>query len=66
MAEKGARVVRALCAEFCRAPLLLPERYRQRVAEHGLQRSVGDYVAGMTDRYAQDEYLRLFDPRTPV
>jgi len=24
---------------------------------------VADYVAGMTDRYAMDEYERLFDPR---
>ena len=28
----------------------------------GLERTVCDYVAGMTDRYAQDEIRRLFYP----
>ena len=30
------------------------------------ERVVCDYLAGMTDRYAQDEYLRLFQPYTPI
>ncbi len=29
-----------------------------------LERVVGDYLAGMTDRFAQQEYLRLFQPST--
>jgi dGTPase len=66
MAAKGARIVRALFAEFCRAPGLLPERYRRRIGEGPPERTVCDYVAGMTDRYACDEYLRLFQPYTPV
>jgi dGTPase len=65
MASKGARVVKALCGEFCRTPRLLPERYGRRVRGDP-HRTVCDYVAGMTDRYAQDEYLRLFQPYTPV
>jgi dGTPase len=28
----------------------------------GLERVVGDYLAGMTDRFAQQEYRRLFLP----
>jgi dGTPase len=66
MAVKGARVVRELFDEFCRAPQLLPERYGRRIRDQGPERTVCDYVAGMTDRYAQDEYLRLFRPYTPV
>jgi dGTPase len=66
MAVKGARIVQALCSEFCRAPHLLPDRYSRRIGDAGPQRTVCDYVAGMTDRYAQDEYLRLFQPYTPV
>jgi dGTPase len=66
MAAKGRRIVQALFEEFCRAPELLPERYAARVAREGRQRVVCDYLAGMTDRYAQDEYLRLFQPYTPV
>jgi dGTPase len=66
MAAKGARIVQALCNEFCSAPHLLPERYSRRIGQGGPHRTVCDYVAGMTDRYAQDEYLRLFQPYTPV
>jgi dGTPase len=66
MAAKGARVVRALFEEFCRSPALLPGRYRKRAAEGEPERAVCDYVAGMTDRYAQEEYVKMFDPRTPV
>ncbi len=66
MAVKGARIVRALFAEFCRAPQLLPERYSRRIRDDRPERTVCDYVAGMTDRYAQDEYLKLFQPYTPV
>jgi dGTPase len=66
MAVKGARMVRELFAEFCRMPQLLPERYSRRIGEARPERVVCDYVAGMTDRYAQDEYLRLFEPYTNV
>jgi dGTPase len=66
MAVKGGRVVAQLFAEFCRVPQLLPERYARRVGAGRPERTVCDYVAGMTDRYAQDEYLRLFQPYSMV
>jgi dGTPase len=39
---------------------LLPASFQQRAGRVGLRRSVGDYLAGMTDRFAQHEYGRLF------
>ena len=39
---------------------LLPARFRQRIAVTGLSRTVGDYLAGMTDRFAGREFERLF------
>jgi dGTPase len=66
MALKGQRLLRALFNEFCRQPLQLPDRYRQRAQHDPVEQVVCDYLAGMTDRYAQDEYLRLFQPNTPV
>ncbi|MDP7555849.1 MAG: hypothetical protein QGF31_06675, partial [Nitrospinota bacterium] len=30
------------------------------------ERVICDYVAGMTDRYAMDEYKKLFDPYSRV
>lgn len=62
MAAKGRRFLRSLFDELCRAPRQLPERYFLRIGEGPPERTVCDYLAGMTDRYAQDEYLRLFQP----
>jgi len=35
---------------------------RERIDKDGHQRAICDYIAGMTDRYAIDEFRRLFDP----
>ncbi|MHA2219525.1 MAG: deoxyguanosinetriphosphate triphosphohydrolase, partial [Candidatus Hodarchaeales archaeon] len=32
----------------------------------GKERLICDYIAGMTDRYALDEYKKLFDPYEKV
>ncbi len=32
------------------------------VEERGLERTICDYIAGMTDRFAIDEYQKLFEP----
>jgi dGTPase len=66
MAAKGQRFVTEMFREFCRVPEQLPERYARRARTAPVERTVCDYLAGMTDRYAQDEYLRLFQPYTNV
>jgi dGTPase len=66
MMTKGGRLVGLLFAELRRSPQMLPERYARRAGEIGVERTVCDYLAGMTDRYAQEEYLRLFQPYTAV
>ena len=66
MAYKGQRILQQMFDEFCRHPQALPTRYNQRAERDGLQQTVCDYLAGMTDRYAQDEYLRLFQPTSFV
>ncbi len=66
MALKGSRILQQLFAEFRRHPELLPQRYERRTHQEGLERTACDYLAGMTDRFAQDEYLRLFQPYAPV
>jgi dGTPase len=62
MALKGRRFLLQLFGEFTGNANLLPERYSRRIEKEGLERIVCDYLAGMTDRFAQDEYLRLFHP----
>jgi dGTPase len=44
---------------FVRRPELLPDRFLARSRNVGLRRSIGDYLAGMTDRFAQRERDRL-------
>jgi dGTPase len=66
MATKGRRFVKQLFEEFTRTPGQLPERYARRALSGTCERTVCDYIAGMTDRYAQDEYLRLFQPYTSL
>jgi dGTPase len=66
MAAKGRRFLRALFTEFCREPGQLRERYARQAQGGQLKRTVCDYLAGMTDRYAQEEYMRLFQPDTSV
>lgn len=38
----------------------LPAFFRNRIEFEGLERTVGDYIAGMTDRYAEEDYRQLF------
>jgi dGTPase len=47
----GAARIRAVFAALCQDPGKLPEGARKRLATDGRERTVCDYVAGMTDRY---------------
>ena len=69
MTTKAKRVVKELYAAFMEDIKLMPAEYRdtaQRAQERdgiaGRARTVADYIAGMTDRYAIVEHSRLFDP----
>jgi dGTPase len=66
MKDKASRVLRALCERYLENPMLLPDDARRRADTEGIHRAIADYVAGMTDRYANEEYLRLFDPTVRV
>jgi dGTPase len=63
---KVTRVVEDLFPLFLRDPALLPPEWRRDVARAGdevqLARVVCDYVAGMTDRFALQEHVRLCGP----
>lgn len=62
MRVKAEKLLTRIFECYSEHPTLLPLAYQQRFIEHGLERVICDYVAGMTDRYAQDEYKRLFEP----
>ena len=41
----------------------MPLDTQARIESEGLHSTIGDYIAGMTDRYAIIEYERIFNPR---
>jgi dGTPase len=62
MKDKARRMLEALYERYHGNPRLLPDEFRSRAVQAGLERTIADYIAGMTDRYAIQEYRRLFDP----
>ncbi len=64
MSQKAQRFISDLFGEFGREPTQLPTQTRARIEVVGLERAVTDYIAGMTDRYALQEWERLFAPFT--
>jgi len=66
MANKARRFVTELFNEYLKDPGQLPPEFQRRIETEGRYQSVCDYIAGMTDRYAQDEYLKLFSPYEKV
>jgi dGTPase len=62
MRIKAERFLTMLFESYVNNPSLLPASYQEKFEVHGRERVICDYIAGMTDRYALDEYKRLFDP----
>lgn len=66
MKDKSRRILEALFERYMENPRLLSEEVRRRMESDGAHRAVADFIAGMTDRYAAEEYRRLFDPTVRV
>ena len=62
MRVKSEIFITRLFETYIRFPNLLPPKYRARFDRLGRERVVCDYIAGMTDRFALDEYKRMFEP----
>jgi dGTPase len=62
MQVKAERIVADLFAAYLAEPLILPDHVQQWIPGRGLERTICDYIAGMTDRYAIEEHARLHDP----
>ena len=66
MQLKAERIITELFDAYREEPAQLPREVQRRLHTHPLERVICDYIAGMTDRYAQQEYSKLFDPSVPV
>ncbi|MBP3665927.1 MAG: deoxyguanosinetriphosphate triphosphohydrolase [Clostridia bacterium] len=63
---KAKEVVYALFTHYVTHPDRLPERYKSRIGTaegETVERSVADFISGMTDRYAIETYEERFVPR---
>ena len=54
------RIVERLFEHYCANPEQLPSSFRERIESGGLRRPVADYIAGMTDRFAEEDCRQLF------
>ena len=59
MTAKARRIIGDLFQAFMEDPRLLPPQFNP-LTDSGRSRSVADYIAGMTDRYAIREHRRIF------
>jgi len=62
MAVKAERIISDLFNAYHAEPAILPGHVQQLISIRGLERTICDHIAGMTDRYAVEEHQRLFDP----
>lgn len=66
MQKKAEQVISELFRAYIETPRQLPTQIYHRIEadKNPVERVVCDYIAGMTDRYALEEYAKLFDPHT--
>lgn len=62
MRIKAERCLTQLFETYRTHPTLLPQKYLKKMDLIGRERVISDYIAGMTDRFALDEFKRLFEP----
>ena len=62
MSDKAKRILRGLFEVYSQNPEQLPPTFSSRLGQESPYRVLCDYIAGMTDRFALDEYKRFFDP----
>ncbi len=55
----AAEVVEGLFAALMEHPELLPADHRAQIPSEGLARTVGDYIAGMTDNFIEQAWSRV-------
>ncbi len=56
MRSRTREQLHAMFIGYCHRPALLPGKFRNRAEAIGIAQAVGDYLAGMTDRYCEQQY----------
>lgn len=62
MMHKSNYFIERLFKHLQKFPEILPMSFQNNFKNEGVERVIADYLSGMTDRYIQEEYIRLFMP----
>ncbi len=62
MQVKAERIISDLFHAYRSEPAMLPDHIQFFAEKRGLERTICDYIAGMTDRYAVEQHQKLFHP----
>ena len=60
--SKAKAMLQRLFEYYVTNPEALPEDFHPQLSFDGMERTVCDYIAGMTDNYAVDKYTEIFIP----
>ena len=60
--SKAQAMLQKLFEYYITHPEALPEDFHPQLSFDGMERTVCDYIAGMTDNYAVDKYTEIFIP----
>ena len=60
--SKAKEMIQRMYEYYITHPEALPEDFQPQLSFDGMERTVCDYIAGMTDNYAVDKYTELFIP----
>lgn len=64
--DRARDMIRRLFDAYTKRPEQMAPQYRLRADTEPVYRVVCDYIAGMTDRFAEEEYISLFFPSSLV
>lgn len=60
---KAESMIRLLYAHYCEMPQDMGHDAPRRVEQYGLEQTVTDYIAGMTDRFAVNAFKEIYIPK---
>ena len=60
--SKAKDMLQRLFEYYIKNPHMLPEDFHPQLSFDGMERTVCDYIAGMTDNYAVDKFEQIFIP----
>ena len=60
--SKAKDMLARLFEYYVNHPETLPEDFHPQLSFEGMERTVCDYIAGMTDNYAVDKFAEIFIP----